>query len=70
MTMRFLTFPQLKTEKGIPDGRRNLYLKEAAGRFPKRIKLSPGKQGRVVWVESEVDAHIERIVAQRDQAAE
>lgn len=39
---------------------------EAAGRFPKRIKLGPNSVG---WLESEVNEWIEQKVAERDAQA-
>jgi len=36
---------------------------EKAGRFPKRVKLGPG---RVAWVLSEIEAWIEALIAERD----
>jgi predicted DNA-binding transcriptional regulator AlpA len=65
--MMLITYPELKPKKGIPDSRRNIDLKEAAGRFPKRIKLSPGKQGHVAWIEDEIDEHLERLAAARPE---
>ena len=38
---------------------------EAAGRFPKRIKLGPNRVG---WLESEVDDWIAEKVRERDDA--
>lgn len=39
---------------------------EAAGQFPKRVRLSPHRSGRVGWLETEVRAWIEAKLAQRD----
>lgn len=36
---------------------------EAAGKFPKRIRLG---QGRVAWVEDEIDAWIMQLILDRD----
>ena len=38
---------------------------EAAGVFPRRVKLSPGGSA-VGWIESEIEAYIEERVAERD----
>ena len=40
---------------------------EAAGLFPKRVKLGPGA---VAWLESEVDDWIRARVAERDEGAQ
>ncbi len=41
---------------------------EAAGVFPRRVKLSPGGTA-VGWVEDEIEAYLEARVAERDGAA-
>ena len=40
---------------------------EKAGKFPKRVRLG---QGRVAWLEDEVDDWIEERIAERDTLAE
>ena len=39
---------------------------EKAGLFPKRVRLSPHRMGRVGYLEAEVHAWIEARLAQRD----
>ncbi len=67
--MRLLNYPALRAKKGITQSKRQIDYLEKQGRFPKAIKLSPGMQGHKAWIESEIDAHLERLAAQRDQAA-
>jgi predicted DNA-binding transcriptional regulator AlpA len=67
--VRLLTFTELKPSKGIPDTRRNLERKAKLGLFPKPLKLTPGQQGRIAWIEQEIDEHLERLAAQRHQTA-
>ena len=63
---RLLTFPQLRSLKGIAFSRQHINELVRAGTFPKAVK-SPG--GHVnFWVESEVDAYILRLVEARDTA--
>ena len=50
------------TAKGVTYSREHLWRLVEAGRFPRAIKI-----GRVnFWVESEVDKHISRLIAERD----
>ena len=51
--MRFLRFPQLKPEKGIPYTREHLLRLEKVGKFPRRVQISDRAVG---WVEDEIDA--------------
>lgn len=53
MSNRFLRFPQLKTEKGIPWTRIHIDRLEKTGSFPQRVKLGPAT---VAWSEDEIDA--------------
>nr|WP_255713992.1 AlpA family phage regulatory protein [Pelagibacterium xiamenense] len=48
---------------GITFSNSTLLRQEAAGRFPRRVYLSPGS---VAWVGAEIHAHIERKLAERD----
>lgn len=43
---------------------------EASAGFPRRLRLGPGKHGRVGWIESEVDDWILWRAALRDQTAD
>ena len=67
--MKLISFPELKTAKGIAYSRRRINQLTALGAFPKPIKLNPGQQGHIAWIEAEVDTHLERLAAQRDGTA-
>ncbi len=56
---------ELKTVCGIPYAPQHIARLEAAGEFPKRIRLG---QNRVAWVLSEVEAWIDERIAKRDAA--
>jgi prophage regulatory protein len=62
--MRLLTFEELQRQKGIPYCRDHLRRKVKAGEFPKPVDLGAR---RIAWIEEEIDAHLERVVANRDQ---
>ena len=53
---RILTYPELKSLKGINFCRQHLDRLEKAGKFPRRIQISPARIG---WLESEVDAWLQ-----------
>ena len=59
-----IIFSELKPRKGIPYCRDHLRRLWKAGKFPKPIDVGPG---RLAWIEAEIDAHIEEMVAKRDQ---
>ena len=63
MAKRIILFDQLEG-KGVPLGKTQIWRLENAGKFPKRIYVSPGRYG---WVEDEVDAYIEQKIAERDE---
>jgi prophage regulatory protein len=50
MSGKLLRFADLKPEKGVPWSRMHLDRLEKAGKFPKRVKLSPST---VAWIEEE-----------------
>ncbi|MBN8906262.1 MAG: AlpA family phage regulatory protein [Rhodospirillales bacterium] len=52
--------------KGIELSKCQIWRKEKAGTFPKRVKIS---DSRHAWVESEIDEWIAQRVAERDEAA-
>jgi prophage regulatory protein len=60
--VRFLRFPDLKLEKGIPFTRMHLDRLEKAGLFPQRVHLAPMT---VAWVEGEIDAFLREKLADR-----
>ena len=58
---RIITFKELP-EYGPRHGRRQLYRLEAAGKFPKRVSIGPGRVG---WVADEIIAHVDAQIASR-----
>ena len=44
-----------------------IWRREKAGRFPRRVALGPNSVG---WVEAEIDAYLEQLVAARDAGGE
>jgi len=54
---------ELKTVCGIPYSGAHIARLEAAGRFPKRIRLG---QNRVVWLLAEIEEWLDARIAQRD----
>jgi predicted DNA-binding transcriptional regulator AlpA len=52
----------LKETYNIPLGRRQIDRLEKAGKFPKRV---PVGERRVAWVASEIEAHVEALLAKR-----
>ena len=65
---RLVTRKELREALGIPYSIQHLTRLEAAGLFPRRLKLQAFRGGRVVWVEAEVRAWIEARLKQRDAA--
>jgi len=61
---RLLRLPAVKIITGL--GTTKIYELEAAGKFPKRVKLTPRS---VAWVSDEVHAFVECLIAERDRAA-
>ena len=60
---RLVSKKELKTLLGIPYSPQHIARLEAAGHFPKRIKLG---QNRVAWMVSEVEAWIDEKLAARE----
>ena len=58
---------ELKTVLGIPYSFAHIARLEAAGKFPRRVKLGAC---RVAWILDEVSEWIEERVAQRDRLAD
>jgi predicted DNA-binding transcriptional regulator AlpA len=50
--VKFLSYPELKSLKGIPYTRRHLRDLVAAGKFPRPVELS---EARIAWIEDEID---------------
>jgi predicted DNA-binding transcriptional regulator AlpA len=63
--MRLLSLAQVQ-QRGIPYCRDHLRRLVRAGKFPRPVEVGPG---RIAWVEEEVDAYIEQVVAKRDEQA-
>jgi prophage regulatory protein len=59
--MKFLLRPDLKA-RGITFSNKHLLKLEAAGKFPKRVRLG---ELTVAWAEPEIDAYQERLLAER-----
>ena len=59
-----LRLPEVAKRTGL--SRPTIYKRARAGTFPKPIKLGPNSTG---WLESEIDAHLAKLIAERDQAA-
>lgn len=64
MSHRIIIYQDLKPKKGIDLSKTQLWRLERAGKFPKRVQLSPGRHG---WVEAEIDALIAERIAARDE---
>jgi len=62
--MRLMTYDQMKS-KGVPYSGMHLRRLEAAGKFPRRVKIG----ARVAWVETEVDEWLAAKVEARDKVA-
>jgi prophage regulatory protein len=64
--MRILSYSELEHRKGVRFSKPHLWRLERDGKFPKRVPLSASRHG---WLESEIDAWLERRAAARDVAA-
>lgn len=60
---KLITRKQLKTDLGIPYSLQHIARLEAAGQFPKRVRLG---QARVAYVMDEICAWIEQRLQERD----
>jgi prophage regulatory protein len=56
-----LTFPELNS-RGVRLSRRQIDRLEAAGKFPRRVQMSPGRVG---WLADEIDSHVAAAIARR-----
>ena len=65
---KLVTRRELKEVLGVPYSDQHLARLEAAGMFPRRLKLQAFRGGRVVWLEEEVLRWIEARSKQRDGA--
>jgi len=60
--MRMLTYPELKSMKGIPYSRVHIRRLRLAGAFPQAVKLGGNT---LAWVEAEIDDWLEEKAAER-----
>ena len=65
MTQRLVSKKELKSIFGVPYSFAHIARLEAAGQFPKRIRLGAC---RVAWVAEEVQVWIDERIATRDTA--
>jgi predicted DNA-binding transcriptional regulator AlpA len=66
VTMRhLLSFPELKSRKGINYSRQHIARLVRAKRFPQPVKLSGSPTGANSWFDDEIDEHLERRAAER-----
>jgi prophage regulatory protein len=63
--MKLLSFPELKTEKGIRFSKQWIWRLVKAGQFPAPVKIGASTNG---FVESEIDAWIAARIHERDAA--
>jgi prophage regulatory protein len=63
MAHRLIPYSAL-ADKGIDLSKVQLWRLERAGKFPKRVRVTPG---RYAWVEEEIDTHLEQKIAERDE---
>jgi prophage regulatory protein len=63
MTQKLVSKKELKSVFGVPYSFAHIARLEAAGQFPKRVRLGAC---RVAWVSEEVQAWIDERVATRD----
>jgi prophage regulatory protein len=59
---KLLTFPELKNV-GVPHSAPQIWRLEKAGKFPRRVHITPGRVG---WVAAEIDAFLKERIAARD----
>lgn len=63
---RLVSKKELKSLLGIPYSPQHIARLEAAGKFPKRLRLG---QSRVAWLQAEVEQWIADKVAERDSSS-
>ncbi len=62
---RLIPYDQL-AQMGITLSKPTLWRLERVGKFPKRVRTSPG---RYAYVEAEIEAYVASLIAARDAAA-
>ena len=65
--MRMINRNELAQRKGITYSPRHLTRMIAAGAFPQPVKLNPAGNGRVAFVEDEIDRWLKERVEARDR---
>lgn len=65
MANKILSYPELRP-RGVLVGRRQIDRLEAAGKFPTRVQISPGRVG---WLADEIDDYVKAAIAQRPPRA-
>jgi prophage regulatory protein len=65
MAVRLIPYDALK-DKGIAYSKPQLWRLERAGKFPRRVPIGAA---RYAYVEAEIDAYIEKLIAERDAQA-
>jgi prophage regulatory protein len=65
-SMKILTYDDLKPQMGISYSRVQIWRLEKQNKFPKRLRLGPGRHG---WLESELNEWIAARAAERDSGA-
>jgi prophage regulatory protein len=63
--MKVLLYPDLKS-RGIPYSREHVRRRERDGTFPMHIELG---EGRIAWIEQEIDAWLTERAEQRNTPA-
>jgi prophage regulatory protein len=65
-TLKLISYQELANAKGIRLSKRQLARLEAAGRWPRRVRVSRTSWG---WPENEIDGLLTALAAQRGEAA-
>jgi prophage regulatory protein len=66
--MKLVLFENLMPDYGIPYTPEHLRRLEAAGKFPKRIKLGDDPRSRTAWTDEDIKAYIAAKAAARESA--
>jgi prophage regulatory protein len=64
--MKLVLFEDLRPDFGIPYSPEHLRRLEAAGKFPKRIKLGDDPRSRTAWPAEDIEAYIAAKAAARE----
>lgn len=63
--MRLVSWKELKSVYGVPYTPQHVHRLEAAGSFPRRLKLGKYRGARVVWLAEEIEGWIKARLEQR-----